>query len=904
MLRWIHKVSLRFRSLFQSGLVEQDLGEEIRFHLDRQMEIFISQGMPAEEARNAALREMGGVQQIKEECRDARRMNLVEHFLQDIRYGIRSIWAHKSLTTTVVLSLALGLGANIAIFSVLNAVLLRSLPVEDPQRLVSIRFGENSRSTFTNPLWEQIRDHQQAFSGVLAFSDESFDLAERGERRVSRGLWVSGDFFRVLGVPPLLGRVFTQRDDRHGGGVAGPVAVISYSFWKRNFGGDISIVGKTVRLNRHPFEIVGVTPPWFSGLDTDYTYDVAIPIGCEPLLHTDGSALEQRSWWWLRILGRLPTGISLQPAEDRMKSIATGIFKATLPPHYFPEDQKEYLKNTFTLRPATTGFSGTRDEYRKALLTLLAIVGVVLLVACANIANLLLARAAARQREISVRMAIGASRSRVIRQLLTESLLLTSLGATGGFLFALWGSRLLVRLISTTGNQLEINLSPDLKVIAFTVGVAILTTLLFGLAPAFRATRITLNQVLKKNTGSAIQGSSRFNLGKVLVTGQIALSLLLLVGAFLFLGNLRNLLNIDPGFSHRNLLLIKADVQQENLPRSQRVRLYQEIRERLEKVPGVDMVSSSDIIPISHTEWNEWTYPEGYQAKSREDTLVWFNRVSPGYFKTMHTPLLLGRDFSERDNLNSPKVVIVSEATARHFWGTAHPIGKTIGGDKHQGQPGEKDYYQVVGVVKDSKYVRIDETIVRTAYLPSGQDSNPSSFINYEIRSGASRAVLIPALRSAIAEVNRDLSLEFRDFETQVNESIVQQRVVALLASIFGALALLLSLVGIYGVTDYAVSRRQREIGIRMALGALQSSMVWLVLRDMLILLLIGSSLGLAASLAMGRLIASLLYGIHPTDPGLLAGATLALAAAAALAAYLPARKAVRLNPMTVLRDE
>ncbi len=902
MRRWVYKLPLRFRSIFRKSRIEQELSDELRFHLEKQVEEFVSKGMTAKEARYAALRELGGVEQIKEECRDMRRLNYLENFLQDIRYGLRTLLANRAFAATVVLSLSLGIGANIAIFNVINAVLLRSLPVEDPHRLVQIKMGD--RGSFTNPLWEQIRDHQQAFSGVLAFSDERFDMAEGGERRFSKGLWVSGDFFRVLGVPPLLGRVFTAEDDRHGGGRAGPVAVIGYSFWKRNFGGDPSVIGKTVRLNRHPFEIVGVTPPWFAGLDADYTYEVAIPIGCEPLFHPDGSALEQRSWWWLQVLGRLAPSMSLSQADDRMKAIAPEIFRATLPQNWFPADQKEYLKRFFTLLPAATGFSGTRDVYRKALLMLMAMVGVVLFVACANIANLLLARSSARQREISVRLALGASRSRVIRQLLTESFLLSTAGAAGGFLFSLWGSRLLVRLISTTGNQLEINLSPDLKVIAFTAGIAVATTLLFGLAPAFRATRIGLNQVLKENVGGAIQGSTRFNLGKALVVGQIALSLLLLVGASLFLGTLRNLLNIDLGFSRQNLLLIKADVEQMNLPRPQRLLLYREILDRLEKVPGVEVVASSDITPISNSEWNDFTYPEGYQAKSREDTLVWFNRVSPGYFKTMQTPLLLGRDFNVHDNLNSPKVIIINESTARHFWGTANPIGKMIGGNKPQGKPGEKDYYQVVGMVKDSRYVRIDEAILRTAYLASGQDLEPSPSINFEIRSRTSAAVLTASLRSAIAEVSRSLSLEFRSFETQINESLLQPRVVALLSSIFGALALLLSLVGIYGVTAYAASRRQREIGIRMALGAQQSSMVWLMLRDMFILLLIGTSLGLAASLAMGRLIASLLYGIRPNDPWQLAGAAVALAVAATFAAYLPARRAVRLNPMTVLRDE
>lgn len=534
MRRCVYKLPLRFRSIFRKSRVEQELSDELRFHLEKQVEEFVSKGMTAEEARCEALHELGGVEQIKEECRDLRRLNYLENFLQDMRYGLRMLLANWVFTATVVLSLSLGIGANIAIFSVINAVLLRSLPVEDPQRLVQIKIGEQGE--FTNPLWEQVRDHQQAFSGVLAYSAEPFDLAAGGECHFSKGLWVNGDFFRVLGVPALMGRVFTRNDDRRGGGSTGPVAVISYSFWKQNYGGDPSIIGKLVRLNRHPFEIVGVTPPWFTGLDVDKGYDVAIPIGCEPLLHTDGSAFEQGDIWWLRVLGWIAPGWNIHQAEERMKAIAPEIFRATLPPDYFGQDQNEYLHNSFSLSAAATGFSDTGDQYRKALFMLMAIVGVVLLVACANIANLLLSRAAARQREISVRMAMGASRPRVIRQLLTENLLLSVLGVGGGFLLAMWGSKLLIRLISTTGNQLEINLSPDWHLMTFTVAIAILTTLLFGLAPAFRATRVGLNQVLKENVDGAIQGSTRFNLGKALVVGQIALSLILLIGAFLSLG--------------------------------------------------------------------------------------------------------------------------------------------------------------------------------------------------------------------------------------------------------------------------------------------------------------------------------------------------------------------------------
>jgi predicted permease len=394
----------------------------------------------------------------------------------------------------------------------------------------------------------------------LAFSTNRFDLAAGGESHFAEGLWVSGDFFRVLGVPAMRGRVFTPDDDLHGGGHAGPVAVISHGFWKRHFASDPDVVGKTIRLNRHPFTIIGVTPPWFMGLDVDTRYDVAIPIGCEPILHTDHSALAARSWWWLRILGRLTPGEAQQQAEAKMKALAPELNRATLPTNWDADGQREYLQRSFALRAAATGFSDTGHQYRTALFTLMAVVGLVLLIACANIANLLLARAAARQREISIRMAIGAARRRVMRQLMSESLLLSVLGAVGGLIFAVWGSRLLVRFLSKTGSELQLDTAPDLRVLAFTMGAAVLTGLLFGLAPALRATSVSPNNVLKEHARGMVAG--RFGLGRALVTGQVALSLMLLVGAGLFLGTFRNLLSTDLGFSRHNVLLVRAAMMQ------------------------------------------------------------------------------------------------------------------------------------------------------------------------------------------------------------------------------------------------------------------------------------------------------------------------------------------------------
>jgi predicted permease len=778
--------------------------------------------------------------------------------------------------------------------------MLRSLPVQDPQRLVQLD-SPGSGDGFTNPIWEQVRDHQQAFSGTLAFSGDRFDLSSGGESHFAEGLWVSGDYFRVLGVPAMRGRMFTPDDDVHGGGHAGPVAVISHGFWKRHFASDPDIVGKAVRLNRHPFTIIGVTPPWFRGLDVDTAYDVAIPIGCEPLLHTDRSALAARSWWWLRILGRLLPGETPQQAEAKMKALAPEVDRATLPTNWDADGQKQYLQRSLALRPAATGFSNTGSDYRTALLTLMAVVGLVLLIACANIANLLLARAAARQREISIRMAIGAARRRVIRQLMSESLALSVLGAVGGLLFAVWGSRLLVRFLSKAGSELQLDTAPDLRVLAFTMGVAVLTGLLFGLAPALRATSVSPNNVLKEHARGV--AGSRFGLGRALVTGQVALSLMLLVGAGLFLGTLRNLLSTDLGFSRHNILLVQAATMQSNVPREQRPRVYREIVDRLRALPGVSSASSSVLTPISGSTWNNIVSPEGYSSKGKFDTLVYFNRVSPGYFATMRTPLLLGRDFSEHDDAGAPKVMLIGESAGRKFFGRANPIGKTIRAES-PGQPGKQDVYQVIGVVKDIKYENVNESLLLSAYVACAQDSEPWAEVTFEVRSERPVQTLIPAVRAAIGEVNRGISLEFRNFETQVNESLLQPRMVALLSAFFGGLALLLAMIGLYGVTAYGVARRQAEIGIRMALGAQPGSVVWLVLREVAVMLAIGTVLGLGASLAAGRLVASLLYGVKPYDAAPLTIAAVVLGIATGIAAYLPAHRAARLDPMAALREE
>ncbi len=888
----------RLRNLFGRAEIERQIDEELAFHIAERADELAAEGLSPAEAHRQALIQFGNYTARKEDVREIDLLTRVETVLRDVRFGLRTLAGSRAFTITAVLSLALGIGANTSIFSLIDALMLRSLPVADPAGLVKVT-SKDIGDEFTNPIWENLRDHQQAFSGMLAWDADRFDLARGGESHFARGLWVSGDFFRVLGVPALQGRVFSAAEDRRG---TPSVAVISYSFWRRNFPNESNVVGKTVSLNRHVFEVVGVTPPWFTGLDVDKSYDVAIPIACEPILHTDRSMLDERSAWWLQFMGRLAPGQGVQQTAVQLNALSPALFRATVAPDWPVDAQQEFLKSSFSLAPAATGFSDVRARYKTALFALMGIAALVLLITCANVANLLLARASVRQRELAVRLALGASRTRVVFQLLTESLLLSCAGAAAGFLLATMGSRVLVRLISTTGDPLAINLSPDATMLAFSAGTAILTAILFGLAPAFLATRGDLNRSLKEHARGNLAGSSRFHLGKMLVAGQIGLSLILLVAAGLFLGTLRNLLTTDLGFDRHGVLLVNAQFEEKAVPKERRAAIAGEIVTRLRAIPGVVSAASSMRTPITNRGWNMLVDPEGYRSRSRMDTLVWMNRVSPGYFTTMGTPLILGREFADTDSSAAPKVMVIGESAARHFFGFASPIGKTIAMDRFPGKG--KDVYLVIGVAKDTRYQSVDEQERMTAFVASGQDTDPQPQVNFEVRTRLPVAGLERQVQSAIIAVNPHLSLEFRDLETQVNESVMQPRVVALLSTVFGLLALLLAAVGLYGITAYGVSRRRNEIGIRIALGATRQSVIWLALRDVGVLLTVGTAIGVGGSLALGRLIKSLLYGVQPNDPRQLVGAAAILLICALVAAYVPARRAASLDPLTALREE
>jgi predicted permease len=898
---WLGEIIRRLRFRFGSGDFERDLQEEMRLHVDLRSAEQQDAGLVPDAARMAAARQFGNLTHYTESSREAWGWVWLDRLAQDLRYGMRMLAANPGFAATAVLSLALGIGANTAIFSIINGLLLRSLPVPNPGRLVQI-VEEGGNPDLSNPIWEEISDRQQGFAGVLAFDTARFDLSNGGESRFAEGLWVSGSYFQTLGVRAERGRVFTADDDRHGGGVSGPVAVISHRFWQTNFHGDPQIVGKTLLLNRQTFQIVGVTPAWFTGLHADKSYDVAIPVGCFTVLQPGVDILTSRDSWWIHVWARLAPGEARSVAEERLRALAPEVMRATTPTRLDSERKAAYQRKPLLMQDAGQGISTTGRQYRTALFTLLSIVGLVLLIACANIANLLLARASARRRELSVRLAIGAGRARIVRQLMTESVLLALFGSAGGFVLAYWGGPLLVGLLSSTGEPVQVDLSPDLRTLAFTGGVAILTALLFGLIPALRATRVSAAYALAADARGSHQEIGRPRLGRALVAGQIALSLVLLVGAGLFAGTLRNLLTADTGFDRRGILLVSAYARQTGTNNTAPARLHREIAERIATLPGVVSVSASYLAPIGRMGWNAITYPEGFVPQSRRDAMVFLNRVSPGYFATMRARLLAGREFTDRDELNAPKAILINETTARSFFGKGNPISKTIGIDR-PGRRGERDSYEVIGLVKDAKYNRVDEAPRKIAYLAIAQDADPNPSREYEVRIAGPVETAIPSIRKAVEEVNRDVLLQFTNLDTQVKESLLEPRLVAILSAVFGGLALVLAMVGLYGITAYGVAQRRGEIGIRMALGARGGSVVWLMLREVLGMLAIGTALGIAAALAGGRYITSMLYGLTAHDPWQFAAAAVLLTAAALIAAYVPARRASRIDPMAALRD-
>jgi len=835
-------------------------------------------------------------------------IRLLESAWQDLAFGARLLRLNKGFFVVATLSLALGIGANTAIFQLLDAVRLRMLPVPHPEQLAQLQIAKNEHccsgnfsnrwSNFTYAQWEQIRDRQQAFSSISAFGDTRFNLSERGEVHFAEGLWVTGDFFKTLGVAPLLGRLISQEDDHLGCG--SPGVVISYAFWQRNFGGDPNVIGKQLSLDSHRLGIIGVTAANFFGVEVGRDFDVAVPTCAEPLISGEDSHLAKRWHWWLAIIGRLKPGFTVNRAAAQAAAISPQVFGNTVPPNYRPDAAKYYTQYKLTALPAGSGVSSLRKRYEEPLLLLLGIAGLVLLIACSNLANLLLARASTREREMAVRLAIGADRARLIRQLLIESLLLTFAGAAVGALLAQFLSRYLVAFLTTGDNALFVDLAPDWRVLGFTAAVAVLTCVFFGLAPALRATRSAPSSAMKASSRGLTADRQRFGLGRALVVSQVALSLVLLVAALLFVRSLRNLLTLDAGFHQDGLLITSIDISRSNFPPPRRVAAYREILDRLRTAPGVEQAAIAGIVQLSGDGWNDAIEILGQRSPKR--LIPWFDNVSAGYFRTMGTPLIAGRDFDDRDTLSSSEVAIVNQEFAKEFLGGGNPLGKQF---RILVGPGEPQHlYQIVGVVKNSKYQSLQDEFKPIVFVAQSQDKEPGTGINFIVRSNAALGPLMAEVKRTLLQVNPEISMQFQVFKTQVQDSLLRERLMATLSGFFGFLAVVLATVGLYGVISYMVARRRNEIGIRIALGADRGTIINLVIKEAGLLLGAGLIIGTALALATARTASSLLFGLRPTDPSSIVFAIALLALVALAASLLPALRAARVEPMIALREE
>jgi len=886
-----------WRRLLQRARVERQLDAELRDHFERLVAHHEREGASGEEAHRLARIEFGGIDQAKEQCRDVRGTRWVDDTFQDLRYGVRLLRQSPSFTIVAIASLALGIGANSAVFTLVDRVLLRTLPVREPDRLVLLNGAPG-----TNPLWEQIRDRQALFSaGALAWSDERFDLSQGGPTEFVEGVWASGGFFDVLGVPAILGRTFTPADDRRDGGPDGPVAVISYSFWQRRFGGDAGVIGRTIAIRRVPFVVIGVTPPSFLGPTPGRSFDIAVPLGCVAIVYGPRSWLDKRDASTLEMMARLKSGQTAEEATGALRAMQSQIRAATLPQDWPPRMLEGYLRTAVTLVPAARGPAAFRARHERPLWILMTVVALVLLIACANIANLLLARAAARRHELTLRLALGASRGRIARQLLVESLLLATLGAAVGLLFAQWASGLIVRQLSTPRSAVVVDLSFDWRIAAFTVSIAVATALIFGAGPALAVRQVDPHEALTEHGRTFVPGGRR-SFGTSLLIVQIAFTLVLVVGAGLFVRTFEKLTTRDIGLDRESVLVVDVDTSRITATPEGRLALFERMRESVAALPGVAAAGLSLITPVSGSGWNGPVELAGRSDVPPVDRLTFYNSATPGWFGTYGTTIRAGRDFNAADRHGAPPVVIANETfVAKYVVGP--PIGQTV---RYEQGPSGVKHAVIVGVVEDAAYRSVRDPIPPILYLPVAQahhDEGPVR-LSLSVRAATgSPALLTRAVADAITRIDDAAALTFRPLSAFIDGALARERLLAMLSGFFAGLALLLAALGLYGITAYTVQRRRAEIGIRMALGAQSSRVVGMMMRRIAMPVALGLVFGALLSYWAAQYVGTLLYGLEARDPLTLVVGALLLAIVSGLAAWLPARQAAITDPARVLRQ-
>ncbi len=849
--------------------------------------------------------------------------------MQDIRYALRTMRRSPGFAAVAILTLALGIGANTAIFTVINSVLLSNLPVPHPEQLVfltnpdeqggEIGFGDGDRDFLTYPEFQDIERGNSVFSGLLAASSftESIptSVEEPGNEAASTAAsapahikLVSGSYFSVLGVDAILGRAFSTEVDSLRD--ANPVAVISYGFWQARFAGAGDVIGRKIRVLRTTYTVIGVMPPQFHGETSGQNPEVFVPLSMQSEVFPGVDYLTRETnpfhkAEWLQVIGRMKPGVNLAQAKAAIDVEFQQLMQAEAE-GMSAHDKQRFMKQSLAVAGGSRGGSTLRGDFGKPLEILMAVVGLILLIACANIANILLARAAARQKEVAVRVALGAGGVRLFRQMLTESVLLAAIGGAVGLLLAQWAEVALLHMVSAGNGPLPLDLHPDAKILLFTLGISVFTGILFGLAPAFRATRVDLNSVLKA-AGRGFSGASslrpgRVPLGKLLVVAQVALSLLLLVVAGLFVRSFRNLSRVNLGYDSEHILQFDTDALTYGYQRAEVAPVYQQILQRLRAVPGVRAVSFSDNGLLSGTDSQDPFTLEG-EAKPREDEEVRYDWVGPDFFAAAGIPILVGRGIEAQDSGNGQRVGVINETFARRYFAKSNPIGKRV--LVHESN-GHFDFV-IVGVAADSKHRDVREKPFPRFYAPFFNPVGNAWRANatFILRAFGNPAGLSSAIRSTVKDTAANLPpVTIETMGQTLADSLTTDRMITELSGAFGALAIVLVCIGLYGIMAYAVSGRTNEIGIRMALGAQRKDVLWLVLRETLLLVVIGAAIGLPAVIAASQLIESLLYGLGGADPLTLALATALMFAVAALAGYIPARRAAKTDPIVALRYE
>jgi len=827
---------------------------------------------------------------------------------EDLRYALRGLRKSPMFTIVAVLSLGLGIGANTAIFSLMDQALLRSLPVKHPEQLVLFsakgpRRGQINTSygdayTFSYPMYRDFRDGNQVFSGVLARFPISFSMSWHDQTERVYGDLVSGNYFDVLGVHAAIGRTFLPEDDRTPG--AHPVVMLSYGYWKRRFGADPGVLNQTIMLNAHPMTVVGISQAGFKGVGVGEAPEVFVPMMMRNEMSPGLNDLENRRSMWLNIFGRLKPGVSREQAEVAMNTFWKPILEMESKDMTGTSQRvlTQFLERHLSLLEGGRGISAASGQVSAAMAVLMGMVGLLLLIACANVANLLIARAAARQREISIRLAMGASRFRLIRQLLVESLLLALGGGLLGLLVAEWTGEALLKFLPSDPSMMGISSQPDGRVLLFALALSVVTGILFGLIPSVQATKTDLASTLKDQASAVVGGGlGHLRVRKSLVVTQVALSLMLLIGAGLFARSLYNVKNIDAGFHTDHLISFAVQPSLNGYSQERMRGLFERLQENIGRLPGIRAASMAEVTLLAGDNEVTTIDIEGYHAKEDEDMNVFQNKIGPGFFATLGMPLLAGRDLTNADGPKAPQTVIVNERFAKHFFGDENPIGRRIRFSR------EKDSIEIVGMVRDGKIVDLREKPQRCVYLPYAQSQ--IGYMTFYARATQEPTAVAQMLREEVRRQDPNLPIfNVRTMERQIDESLSIDRLVAALSASFGALATLLAAVGLYGVMAYMVVRRTREIGIRMALGADRREVLRLVMKEVVVLAAVGIGIAVLASLAMGRLIQSQLLDVSARDPWVMAAATLALAAVALMAGFIPALRATRVDPLTALRYE